>query len=302
MPSLLNTDLVAAPPLASTTDAILSELSRQLASAHSRRLSKGSNGHRTPGSAMKVIKPSSANNSPQSTLLKSRRRTMMNDSLHGRFHLPHPSDPSYLPTPGNEMVYEPVAEPAKRAPRPVSWHPSPQQIGFPQQPQQQLQQQSQPVGQYPFPAYQEVDLYTSFQQLPPTPAAYSGYNSPASATAFSPLSLPYSNLDFPSYVSPAWAAGTAPTNASQSSLEDDEADGEILYGMGLYDTPENPQLDYHRSTVLSLLGPADSADEPTGKGLKLEDAWDPPALDDDDEEKDDDDEGSDDAEGEEQDE
>ncbi len=55
------------------------------------------------------------------------------------------------------------------------------------------------------------------------------------------------------------------------------------YGMGLYDAPEKSQLEYHRSAVISLLGPAGSSPEPTGKGLKLEDAWDPPALEDDDE-------------------
>lgn len=77
-----------------------------------------------------------------------------------------------------------------------------------------------------------------------------------------------------------------------------EEEGEILYGMGLYDAPEKPlvmrdadtaqqQLGYHRYTIASLLGsyhahayPSASYPEPTGKGLKLEDAWEPPASDD----------------------
>lgn len=70
-------------------------------------------------------------------------------------------------------------------------------------------------------------------------------------------------------------------------LEDDESDGEILYGMGLYDAPDksytDPSLDLHRSTIVSLLGGAGNYPEPTGKGLKLEDAWEPPASDDEDE-------------------
>lgn len=84
-------------------------------------------------------------------------------------------------------------------------------------------------------------------------------------------------------------------------LEDDESGGEILYGMGLYDTPDksynDPSLDLHRSTLMSLLGGAGGYPEPTGKGLKLEDAWEPPASDDEDEDA----ESDQDAEGDDQD-
>lgn len=288
----------------------------------------------------------------------------MNDGLHGRVHLPHPIEASYLPTPNTEMAYDSINNLVKKAPRPMSWHPSPQHVSQSQPPQQQQAL----AQQYPFPPYQEAELYANFQQLPPTPAAYSGYNSPASATAFSPLSLPYSNLEYPAYVSPNISTWACPTVSSQpqsssSSLGsgdalsalpqqlprlsgssgssadwdvfadrnfdrctapptpenfqpppqshakllaedtipfqplDDESDGEILYGMGLYDTPENSQIDYHRSTVLSLLGPADSITEPVGKGLKLEDAWDPPAIDDDDDDEEKEDEDDADGEG-----
>lgn len=81
------------------------------------------------------------------------------------------------------------------------------------------------------------------------------------------------------------------------SMDDSESEGEILYGMGLYDVPNrDPVLDFHRTTVFSLLGGA--YPEPTGKGLKLEDAWDPPASDD--EEEDEDEEANDeDADGDE---
>jgi len=81
-------------------------------------------------------------------------------------------------------------------------------------------------------------------------------------------------------------------------LDDDESDGEILYGMGLYDTPERDSaVDFHRSTVFSLLGSSATQPEKTGKGLKLEDAWEPPASDDEDEDEDE----EEDAEGEDQD-
>ncbi|KAK0752356.1 hypothetical protein B0T18DRAFT_320364, partial [Schizothecium vesticola] len=63
--------------------------------------------------------------------------------------------------------------------------------------------------------------------------------------------------------------------------DEDESEGEILYGMGLYDEPDRDTVaTLHRSTVLSLLGGA--YPEPTGKGLKLEDAWEPPVSDEED--------------------
>lgn len=72
-------------------------------------------------------------------------------------------------------------------------------------------------------------------------------------------------------------------------LEDSEDEGEILVGMGLYDTPDkyddDPQLNNYRSTVSSLLGSSFCRPEPRGKGLKLEETWEPPKSDDDDEEE-----------------
>jgi len=65
--------------------------------------------------------------------------------------------------------------------------------------------------------------------------------------------------------------------------------------MGLYDTPEptktlssDPQLDNYRTLMMSHLLGAGRRVEPTGKGLKLEETWNPPPSDD--EEEDDDDE------------
>lgn len=67
----------------------------------------------------------------------------------------------------------------------------------------------------------------------------------------------------------------------------DEEEGEILCGLGLYDTPSmsklnsDPHLDNYRSSCSQLLGRR----EPTGKGLKLEETWNPPASDDEDDEE-----------------
>ena len=73
----------------------------------------------------------------------------------------------------------------------------------------------------------------------------------------------------------------------------DSDDGEELIGMGLYDTPEpaktlssDPQLDNYRSLMMSHLLGVGRRVEPTGKGLKLEETWNPPPSDD--EEEDDD--------------
>lgn len=82
------------------------------------------------------------------------------------------------------------------------------------------------------------------------------------------------------------------------ALEDAaEEDGEILVGMGLYDTPEkyneDPQLNNYRSTVSSLLGSSFGAHEPQGKGLKLEETWEPPKSDEEDEDEDDEEEEDD---------
>ncbi|KAI9743170.1 MAG: hypothetical protein M1818_003465 [Claussenomyces sp. TS43310] len=70
------------------------------------------------------------------------------------------------------------------------------------------------------------------------------------------------------------------------SLEDPESSGEELVGMGLYDTPEkvpppDPILDNYCALMMQQLRGMDyKRSEPTGKGLKLEEAWVPTASDD----------------------
>lgn len=82
------------------------------------------------------------------------------------------------------------------------------------------------------------------------------------------------------------------------SLSDSEPEGEVLQGLGLYDAPEAPKFlsstahfDNYRALVMSqLLGSACRKYEPesTGKGLKLEETWNPPPSDDEDDDEDDD--------------
>jgi hypothetical protein len=225
--------------------------------------------------------------------------------------------------------------------RPLSWHPSSiQQMGS---------------SNCPAPGRNINNEFYIFD-LPPTPAPYSRYASPA--PAFAPLSLPFSSYDqqqypypdaprqypsnpnyiyqpqnlghqVPKYISaPAdsthapvyshsnWSSfprkvfikPTAPPTPEKffpiqhpgpalptdeaipyrpSSDTEPEEDGEILRGLGLYDNPEaekvapsDPQLDNYRSSMSQLVGTGYRR-EPAGKGLKLEETWNPPTPDDD---------------------
>lgn len=350
MPSFVGASLPGVPPVHYTQDALLEDLSRQMALSATRRQSRGSNGVYS-GNVMRVVKPSSASNSPRNNLTQQRRRTMMNDPVYIHKTQQMLEQP-YLPTPGPEVYGNNYCEPVKRPARPVSWHPSTQ---LPQAPQQQYQQQyTMPTqeSQYPFPNCFDYETYAP-PQMPPTPAAYSAYNSPVS---FSPLVLPsYTTYELPQqqhYNSPCWSMSAAPMAPSMSAMTqvstpaftttasytpacvpsfaeaenayspvswtniastgysqnvtapptpeeptrtqqidpvvvkheatnyltsdevkvEDEEEGDILIGLGLYDPPEK----LHGG----LLG---SSFEPTGKGLKLEDAWEPPVEEDEDE-------------------
>lgn len=305
---------------------------------------------------------------------------MIGDGFQPRFHAQQQTvDTTYLTTPTSEIPSEQYYEPEVKRARPVSWHPSPHHYG--QAPLYQSASNTPMLCSYP--AYSEAEILASLQQLPPTPAVYSGYTSPAES--FSPLSLPYSGFNsqeqqvyspqaqvqvsqhqhsqpqqapifrpvpganygpsgaltemsypaetaLPSLTS--WTSYAAVTNnaplvnhhtapptpedfactlnlSSENTyttpskvaevsvqavhVQDDESEeeGEILYGMGLYDPPTQsaPTVqDLHRSTIFSLLGgPPSSADFNTkeGLGLKLEETWEPPASDDEDEDEED---------------
>ncbi|KAK5993271.1 hypothetical protein PT974_06700 [Cladobotryum mycophilum] len=104
-----------------------------------------------------------------------------------------------------------------------------------------------------------------------------------------------------SFVQTTQLPQSAMSEASIQDLDEPEEEGEILVGMGLYDDKyeEDPHLNNYRSTVSSLLGSTFRPQEPKGKGLKLEETWEPPKSDDEDEEEDeeeDDDEEDDDSE------
>ncbi|KPM36984.1 hypothetical protein AK830_g9579 [Neonectria ditissima] len=328
---------------------MVDELSRQNAIAQvSRRLSRGSTGQRS-GTAMRVVKPTSANNSPRSSGIMARRKTLMNDGQAQQ---------------RRQQALEQAAlyygieqqQPIKRSSRPVSWHPN----TYGQQLQPQLQQPIYSVSTANMYTDQQ-DMYNGYPHLSPMLRSHSCNTSPYSA--FPPLSLPYQDADnmqylptdeqafaqhnaiaYPSMVTPRLVQETYPTpdevttenmscangwdwnsfimhgfgstspptpeafpqaqlsqpamseeSIPYQALEDStEEEGEILVGMGLYDTPdkyeEDPQLNNYRSTVSSLLGSTFRPHESKGKGLKLEETWEPPKSDDEDDEEDDEEE------------
>ncbi|KAK6952246.1 hypothetical protein Daesc_006781 [Daldinia eschscholtzii] len=205
MPSVLGASMPHIPPQGYSSDPTFDELSRQLAFSDSmRRISRGSTGQRTPG-AMRIVKPSSANNSPQAMM--ARRRTMMNDSNLAR-RRQQALDQAFLQQMQQQdcTSYSSPEDPIKRNNRPVSWHPT----SHLQQPHMHIAMPQPDFSQYVVPTpmpYQQTDIYSGYQHLPPTPAIYSGQTSPVSS--MSPLCLPYAGTSqtqpTPAYIShDAW--------------------------------------------------------------------------------------------------
>ncbi|KAI1096903.1 hypothetical protein F5B19DRAFT_11548 [Rostrohypoxylon terebratum] len=351
MPTLLGPSMPQVPQNFAS-DPTFAELSRQLAMSDSmRRISRGSTGQR-PQNAMRIVKPSSASNSPQAMM--ARRRTMMNDNNLAR-RRQQVLDQAVMQQMDYPVYSTPVEDPIKRSNRPVSWHPS----SHIQQPHMHIAMPQPDCSQYVVPApmayHQQPDIYSGYHNLPPTPAIYSGQTSPISS--MSPLCLPYAvssqpqampayisqeawnptpqydpnsyvtgcnsgeTEPFPSFTNQAplnWADGLAaqgfnvctapptpdefqvaqqpePTVPPEESIpyqpleEPEEEEGEILIGMGLYDPPKtdtDPGLDNYRTTTSQLLGTTYKR----GQGWKLEEAWEPPASDDEDGEGDDEEE------------
>jgi hypothetical protein len=190
MPSLLTTGVGApynhASSNAYAVDSMLNELARQLAS-NTRRYSRTSNSHQRTGSAMKISKPGSANNSPRSTTIQARRRTLIG-GLHTQspaLEQPLQQQPSPAETPFESTR---ARSNTTRAPRPVSWHPSSSQQSL------FFQDSTSNTMMLPYSAY-ELEALATLSPYPPTPMVYSGYASPVES--FSPLSLPYSNFSQP---------------------------------------------------------------------------------------------------------
>lgn len=293
---------------------------------------------------MRVSKPTSANNSPRSSGVMARRKTLMNDGSAQRRRQQVLEQTSLLF--GTE---HPQLQQQPRSSRPVSWHPNTHA-----QLQPQMQQPVYPVSTANMYTHQQ-DVYASYPHLSPMMASHSCNTSPS---AFSPLALPMQNVDnvpylptnedvlaqvpavysipasqsvqetFPTddvavesltytngwdwntFIMHGFNSTSPPTPEAfpaaelsqpavpeesipyQALEESTEEEGEILVGMGLYDAPEkyeeDPQLNNYRSTVSSLLGSTFRSYEPKGKGLKLEETWEPPKSDDEEEDEDDD--------------
>ncbi|KAI1351730.1 hypothetical protein F5Y01DRAFT_314456 [Xylaria sp. FL0043] len=317
-----------------------------------RRISRHPNGQRTPGS-MRVVKPSSANNSPQNMM--ARRRTLMNDGNMARRRQQALDQAILQQMQDASPYYTNRQDPVKQNSRPVSWHPS---SHIPNAQQMHMQMPQVDFNQFAMAMstpYHARECFTGYQNLPPTPAAYSGHTSPASgyspllpcgsvpqytalpgyvttdtsvpaphmvSSYFNTSSSPDAAGELPAYTSQApydWntyashglQSCTAPPTpeefqgvhqpqsvASEESIpyqpleqtENEEEEGEILFGMGLYDLPSkadtDPELGHYRTTTSQFL---DSTYR-SGKGWKLEEAWEPPATDDEDAEEDADDE------------
>ncbi|RYP52858.1 hypothetical protein DL768_002107 [Monosporascus sp. mg162] len=346
MPSVLGAPVQNGPSPMCSTD-FMSDIALQLALSDSMRFVPRGSTCQRPQNAMRVVKPSSASNSPQTRT--AHRTTLMNDGSLARRRQQILDYALTQQMQGPPHQYSSYPEPVKRASRPVSWHPG----SHPQQPQEQMQMH-QPIPQpdysqyvVPLPTpYAPADIYTGYQHLPPTPTAYSAHASPS--PSFSPLSFsfaaPPQTQAPPQYIStrtwdPPHQAGSGQysTNGSPEAgvslppavghgyfgqdisnihafggcaapptpddiqpvvppeeeipyqpLEDpeEEEEGEILVGMGLYDPPvkaeTDPELDNYRTSTSQLLGTTYRR----GQGLKLEEAWEPPASDDEDESED----------------
>jgi hypothetical protein len=311
---------------------------------------------------MRIVKPTSASNSPRNAATLNRRKTVMADGLYRRRPVQMDQNPG---TPAGMRTFydDSLSQPVLHSSRPLSWHPSGHSTyEQPYQPNYNMQIN---------------DWNAAYNMESATPAIFSAYGSPISS--FSPPSQPaigydqnipffsdasslcvpafdnnanistnnnmyttyqsspisqledsqsytnlsggmnpsiYSHFDWNSLSSNSFDNASAPPTPNNflpiqhpdppcnvedpipyTSLDDEEADGEELIGMGLYDTPEksaprDSQLDQYRALMMTqLLGPGYNKNEPTGKGLKLEETWNPPRSDDG---EDDDGEGEDD--------
>ncbi|KXX78097.1 hypothetical protein MMYC01_204196 [Madurella mycetomatis] len=253
MHSLLNANIAGAPHHhgpsgAYTVDTMLNEISRQLV-GNTKRYSRGLSGQQRVPTAMRISKPGSANNSPRSSTLQSRRRTLIGDGFQGRLVSPA-VESTYLPTPASEIPSEPFYEQNCRPARPISWHPSPHY--HTQQPLYPQQASSTPACSYPI--YGEVDILASLQHLPPTPAIYSGYASPTES--FSPLSLPYSSFSSQPVYSPL--SQPAPVQHEQQGQQEEQQEEEQAPAafrsspcVGYSPTAALPELAYPPATRLT---------------------------------------------------
>jgi hypothetical protein len=164
-----------------SVEMLLDDVSNRMAATNFPRHSRGSNSQKTGGS-IRVVKPSSASNSPRSSMGLARRRTVMNDGAYRRrvtmMDQTLMANGGFITNDGLPDVQQP------RSTRPVSWHPASHLV-----PQQAYQS-------YATPTPELNNQYPLFN-LPGTPSVYSGYASPDST--FSPLSMSYTGYEQPQY-------------------------------------------------------------------------------------------------------
>lgn len=171
-------------PISNHNDALFDEItsSHRSMSRPPRRHSRGSSSQRS-GSAMRVVKPSSASNSPRSTSMSNRRRTMIVEGMTPR----RPQlAADYLAAGNRGGSQQPSG-------RPVSWHPS----TYAQMPLGRFQQQQPHANNYPLstPAMynDHQEMYYGQPQFSPMLTSYSNNTSPASS--FSPLPFGHQGAD-----------------------------------------------------------------------------------------------------------
>jgi hypothetical protein len=180
-----------------TVEMLLDDVSKRMAASNIPRHSRGSNSQKTGGS-IRVVKPSSASNSPRSSMGLARRRTVMNDGAYRRRVVMMDqtllANGGFITNDGLPDVQQP------RSSRPVSWHPASHLV-----PQQAYQP-------YTTLAPELNNQYPLFN-LPGTPSVYSGYASPDST--FSPLSMPYTGYEQPQYFQNTHTTFAAPHYPNQ---------------------------------------------------------------------------------------
>lgn len=174
-----------------------------------------------------------------------------------------------------------------------------------------------PFAAYPAQQYPSAETWNLQSQAAPSLATPSPTYTQTTAEAFTSMSAETissgatQSIDWDTFAANGFSDTTPPTPATYPSvqqaeptvtseesipyqpLEEEEEEGEILIGMGLYDAPEkdveDPNLSNYRTTTNHLLGAAHVTTEDNSLGWKLTEAWEPPASDDeeDDEEEND---------------
>ncbi|KAL2263649.1 hypothetical protein VTK26DRAFT_5811 [Humicola hyalothermophila] len=166
-----------------------------------RMRSRMAKGQQWAGNQHRIAKPWSANNSPRSSMLASRRGSRLRawTAATGPSELPTPPlgmDTAFLPSwdlnPNmvRDTLYEPYVPPEVKPVRPVSWHPSShqgQQLAW----SHQHNSGSSTAAEGPPPAY---TMPTSLVPLSSPLDMLSGYTSPPEAC--SPLALPAPSLSW----------------------------------------------------------------------------------------------------------